>query len=237
MTIASVVRPMTGCANVRKRKPSEMKLSAMPASVERSAARGVAFRTRSATNAAASSMTPGHERREEARLPCDERRVGRARALGERLGGQHDQEDVGEERDGVDAIGQRADVVAAGPLGEPPRLDRVGDVADEDGDRRGRQHASVDELGRKARARHGTRCRLGEVERGCRGQGRRTRRRRRERSNARAEHSRRSACGPSASGVGPREQREMQTGDSRQERGRKGPVSPFTRAAPFRGVF
>ena len=35
-----------------------MKLSAMPASVERSAARGVALRTRSATNAAASSMTP-----------------------------------------------------------------------------------------------------------------------------------------------------------------------------------
>ena len=35
-----------------------MKLSAMPASVERSAARGVALRTRSAIGAHASSMTP-----------------------------------------------------------------------------------------------------------------------------------------------------------------------------------
>ena len=71
---------------------------------------------------------PEHERREQPRLPGDARRVGGARALGERLGRQHDQEHVGEERDGVDAVGQRADVVAAGALREPPRLDRVAEL-------------------------------------------------------------------------------------------------------------
>jgi hypothetical protein len=58
ITIASVVNPTSGRANVRNRKPSEMKLSAMPASVDSSAARGVILRSRSATGAAASSMTP-----------------------------------------------------------------------------------------------------------------------------------------------------------------------------------
>ena len=47
-----------GLANVRKRNPSDMNPSAMPASVESSAARGVALRTRSATIASASSITP-----------------------------------------------------------------------------------------------------------------------------------------------------------------------------------
>ena len=38
---------------------------------------------------------------------------------------------------------------AAGALGEPARLERVGDVADEDRDRRRRQDPAVDELGRE----------------------------------------------------------------------------------------
>ena len=57
---------------------------------------------------------------------------------------------MGEERDRVDAVGQRADVVSARAFGEPPRLNRVGDVPDQDGNRRRRQHAAVDELGREA---------------------------------------------------------------------------------------
>ena len=127
-----------------------MKLSAMPASVESSAARGVALRTRSATNAPPSSMTPEPTRREQPRLPRDARRIGGAHALGERLGRQHHQEHVGEERDRVDAVRQRADVVAARPFGEPSRLPRVEEVADEERHRRGRQHAPVDQLGREA---------------------------------------------------------------------------------------
>ncbi len=41
MTMPKVVSPTIGRANVRKRKPSEINPSAMPASVESSAARGV----------------------------------------------------------------------------------------------------------------------------------------------------------------------------------------------------
>ena len=70
--------------------------------------------------------------------------------FGERLRRQHDEEDVREERDGVDAVRQRADVAAARARRQPSRLDRVGDVADENRDRRRRQDAPVDELGRKA---------------------------------------------------------------------------------------
>ena len=58
MTMASVVRPTTGWAKVRKRNPREMNPSAMPARVESSAARGVALRMRSAMNAQATSMIP-----------------------------------------------------------------------------------------------------------------------------------------------------------------------------------
>ena len=126
-----------------------MKLRAMPASVERSAARGVALRTRSATNAAASSMTPESS---VARSPaCHAMRAGSGSpaAFGERLGRQHDEKHVGEERDRVDAVRQGADVRAPRTLGEPPGLDGVGDVADEDRDRRRRQHAAVDEIGRE----------------------------------------------------------------------------------------
>ena len=52
------MRPTIGRAKARNKKPNEMNPSAMPASVESSAARGVALRTRSATGAHASSMTP-----------------------------------------------------------------------------------------------------------------------------------------------------------------------------------
>ena len=123
---------------------------AMPASVDSSAARGVAFRTRSATKAAASSMTPEQKRGDQSRLPRDARGIGGAGGRRERLGRQHDQEHVGDERHRVDAVRQRADVGAAGALGQPPGLERVEQVADEDRDRGARQHAAVDELGREA---------------------------------------------------------------------------------------
>ncbi len=93
---------------------------------------------------------PRHERREQARLPGDARRIRGARLFGERLRRQHHEKDVREERDRVDAVGQRADVAAARARREPSRLERVGDVADENRDRGGRQDAPVDELGRKA---------------------------------------------------------------------------------------
>ena len=57
---------------------------------------------------------------------------------------------MGEERDGVDAVRKGADVVPSGALREAPSLDRVADVADEDREGGGRQHAAVDELGREA---------------------------------------------------------------------------------------
>src|SRR5438105_12215129 len=53
-----------------------MKLNAMPASVERSAARGVALRTRSAIGANASSMTP--EQNVAKRPACQAMRTGSA---------------------------------------------------------------------------------------------------------------------------------------------------------------
>ncbi len=54
----SVVIPMIGRAYVRNRKPKEMKVRAIPASVDRSAARGVARRSRSATKAPPNSIRP-----------------------------------------------------------------------------------------------------------------------------------------------------------------------------------
>jgi hypothetical protein len=137
-----------GRANARNRKPNEMKPRAMPASVERRAARGVALRTRSATNAAASSMIPEHG--DEARLPRDARRVRGACGRRERLGGKHDQEHVGDQRHGVDAVRQRADVGSSRAFGEPPRLEGVEHVPKENRDGSPRQHAAVHELGREA---------------------------------------------------------------------------------------
>ena len=136
---------MTGCAKVRNRNPSEMKLSAMPASVEeRCARRGLSHplgdKCRGKFNQA------GDEGREQARLPCDERRVGRTGPLRERLCREHDQKHMGEERDRVDAVWQRADVVSACSFGETPRLNRVSDVSHHDGNRRRWQHPAVDKF-------------------------------------------------------------------------------------------
>ena len=132
---------------------------------------------------------PRHERREQARLPRDARRIRGAGLFGERLRRQHDEEDVREERDGVDAVRQRADVAAARARRQPPRLDRVGDVADENRDRRAPAGRARRRARAESRARRGTACRSGEAERDCRGRARRIRRRRRERSSARREHS------------------------------------------------
>ena len=90
------------------------------------------------------------ERREQAGLPRHERRVSRTAPLGERLCREHDQKHVGEERDRVDAVRQRADVVSARAFGEPPRLNRVGDVPHHDRNRCRRQHPAVDKLGWEA---------------------------------------------------------------------------------------
>ena len=51
-----------------------------------------------------------------------------------------------EERHGVDAVGQRADVGPPGALRQPLRLERVGEVADEDRNRRARQDPPVDQF-------------------------------------------------------------------------------------------
>ena len=163
-----------------------MKLSAMPASVESSAARGVDLRSRSATGAHASSMTPEAN---VAKSPaCHATRAGSARAGRDRqrLGRQHHEEHVREERDRVDAVGQRADVGPAGALRQPLRLERIGDVPDQDRDRRARQDAPVDQLGGKPEHARGTGRRSAAAERDCRWRGRRSRRCLRERSSAQA---------------------------------------------------
>ncbi len=54
---------------------------------------------------------------EESRLPGDARGIGRAGLNGQHLRRQHHQEHVRDERDGIDAVRQRADVGAAGALG------------------------------------------------------------------------------------------------------------------------
>ena len=89
----------------------------------------------------------GDERREQAGLPRHERRIGRTAPLGECLCREHDQKHMGEERDRVDAVGQRADVGAAGAFGQPPCLNGVGDVPHHDRNRCRRQHPAVDKLG------------------------------------------------------------------------------------------
>ena len=165
-----------------------MKPSAMPASVESSAARGVALRTRSATNAPPSSMMP--EANVASSPACQATRAGSGSAgsFGERLRRQHDEEHVREERDGVDAVGQRADVRAARALREPlapgSRRRRCR--------REWRSRPPAARARRRApaesRARRGTACRSAGAERDCRARGRRSRRCRRERSTARGEH-------------------------------------------------
>ena len=55
-----------------------------------------------------------------------------------------------EERDGVDAVGQRTHVGAPRALREALGLDRVRDIADQYGDGGGGKHASVHQLGREA---------------------------------------------------------------------------------------
>ena len=97
-----------------------MKVSAMPASVESSAARGVDLRIRSATKAPAELDEARADAGDEPGLPGDACGIGRAGGLGGELRRQHHQEDVGEQRDGVDAVGQRADV-GAGRCGAPAR--------------------------------------------------------------------------------------------------------------------
>jgi hypothetical protein len=57
---------------------------------------------------------------------------------------------VREQRHRVDPVRQRADVRAAGALGQTLRLQRVRDVADQHGDRRAGKNAAVHEIGRKA---------------------------------------------------------------------------------------
>ena len=132
---------------------------------------------------------PRRQRREQSRLPGDARRIGHAGPLRQHLGRKHDEEDVREERDGVDAVGQRADVVASGSLASAARLDRVGDVADENRDGRGRAARGRRRDRAGSRARPGRGCRSGGAGRDCRARVRRTRRCRRERSNARREHN------------------------------------------------
>ena len=57
---------------------------------------------------------------------------------------------MGDERDGVDAVGERTDVSSSRPLRQPLRLKRIKQVADENRNRRARQHAPVHQLRRKA---------------------------------------------------------------------------------------
>ena len=94
-------------------------------------------------------MTPEHERRQQARLPRDARRIGGAGPSASALAGSITRKTWANERHRVDAVRQRAHVGASRALGEPLRLERVGEVADEDRDRGARQHAAVDELGRE----------------------------------------------------------------------------------------
>ncbi len=78
-----------------------------------------------------------HEARGEPDLPGDGGRfVGqRAAGLGRELHRQHDEEDVSEERDRVDPVGQGGDVVASFLRRELLRLPGVEEVADEDRER------------------------------------------------------------------------------------------------------
>ena len=117
-----------------ERKPREMKPSAMPARVERSAR--AAWPCGPARRQTRRKFDAGDQGRQQGGLPRDARRIGRTGPLASALAGSMIEEDVREQGNGVDAVGQRADVVAARAFGEPPRLDGVGDVPDQDGNRR-----------------------------------------------------------------------------------------------------
>ena len=83
-------------------------------------------------------------------MPGHAGRVGGADLDCQDLGGQHHEKHVREERDGVDPVGQRTHVGPAGALGEPPGLDGVAEITDQNGNGGSRKHATVDDLGRKA---------------------------------------------------------------------------------------
>ena len=106
----------SGAAKVLIAKSMAMKLIAMPASVDeqRGARRGAA--DRSATSAPTSSISADSEARGEAELPGERappRPALTPRASAAELDRQHDQEHEREQRDGVDAVGQRGDVACA----------------------------------------------------------------------------------------------------------------------------
>lgn len=65
------------------------------------------------------------------------------------LRGQHDEEGEGEDGEEAQAVGQGADVLAILLPGEAAGLPGVEEVADEEGDGDGREHAAVEELGRE----------------------------------------------------------------------------------------
>ncbi|MCX4246983.1 hypothetical protein [Paraliomyxa miuraensis] len=86
------------------------------------------------------------QRGHQARLPRHARGVLRSRRGGRQLGRQHHQEHVGEQRDRVDPVGQRADVVAAFGLGQALGLVRIVEIAHQQRDRDPGQHAPVEQL-------------------------------------------------------------------------------------------
>ena len=57
---------------------------------------------------------------------------------------------MGNEGDGIDPVGQRADIGAARALGELLGLEGVEKVANEDGNRGPREHPAVNQLRRKS---------------------------------------------------------------------------------------
>ncbi len=57
---------------------------------------------------------------------------------------------MGDQRHGVDAVRQRTDIGSSGAFGEPPGLDGVEHVPEENRDRSARQYAAVHELRREA---------------------------------------------------------------------------------------
>jgi hypothetical protein len=126
-----------------------MKLSEIPASDDSSAASGVTsdpLRDRRGSKL----ENPRAQRREESRLPGDARGIGGAGGGRDGFRRQHDEEHVREERHRVDAVRQRTDIGPARAPGQPLRLQRVSEVADEHRDRRAGKDAAVDEIGRKA---------------------------------------------------------------------------------------
>jgi len=75
--------------------------------------------------------------------------AGRAGILGGDLGGQHHEKDESDERDCVDAVGQRADVGAARAQREAAGLHGVVDVADDERGGDAREHSAEQQLGRE----------------------------------------------------------------------------------------